>query len=87
MIELLEQTEPGLTNGLMKANVYHGSGKYGLETKPIPRAAIGEACGSGAPDYNLWNRYPHCERRVPDRCGADHRARGRGKPSMNLARA
>ena len=29
--------------GFMKANVYRGKGRYGLENKPIPRPEIGEA--------------------------------------------
>jgi threonine dehydrogenase-like Zn-dependent dehydrogenase len=32
-----------IPHGLMKANVFHAPGKFGLEEKPIPRAGYGEA--------------------------------------------
>ena len=32
-----------LPQGVMKANVFRGPGKYGLEGKPIPTAGPGEA--------------------------------------------
>ncbi len=31
------------TSAVMKANVFHGPGRFGLEAKPIPRAGLGEA--------------------------------------------
>src|SRR6266511_2173055 len=43
------EVEPGisetkqLTRGMMKANVFRGPGKFGLEEKPIPTAGPGEA--------------------------------------------
>jgi alcohol dehydrogenase len=43
------EAEPGitetkqLTRGMMKANVFRGPGKFGLEEKPIPTAGPGEA--------------------------------------------
>ncbi len=40
----MEQPNTTLSSpGFMKANVFHGPGKFGLEEKPIPRAGYGEA--------------------------------------------
>src|SRR6476469_572841 len=40
----IEQREPLTTApGFMKANVFHGPGKFNLEAKPIPIPAYGEA--------------------------------------------
>lgn len=38
-----KQTVHSLTRTFMKANVYRGPGKFGLEQKPIPKAGPGEA--------------------------------------------
>src|SRR3954453_8309697 len=40
----LQQEAPAEKSlGLMKANVFRGPGRFGLEEKPIPRAGYGEA--------------------------------------------
>lgn len=44
MIQTLKEPPiAALQSGLMKANVFRGPGKYGLETKAVPRASFGDA--------------------------------------------
>jgi threonine dehydrogenase-like Zn-dependent dehydrogenase len=38
-----EQTSKAVVRRLMKANVFHAPGKFGLDSKPIPQAGPGEA--------------------------------------------
>jgi alcohol dehydrogenase len=40
---LLEEQKTQVHRGLMKANVFHAPGKFGLEEKPVPHAGPGEA--------------------------------------------
>jgi len=42
-LELAERKTRQTPRGLMQANVFHAPGKFGLEEKPIPKAAAGEA--------------------------------------------
>ena len=63
----------------MRANVFHGPNKIGIEEVPRPSAGVGEAGNPNHADHHLRDGPAHFARRIPGETRTGDRPRaGRG---------
>jgi hypothetical protein len=59
----------------MKANVFRGPNKIGIEEVPRPSAGVGEVGNPNHVDDNLRDRFAHITRRIPGKTWTGDRSR------------